>query len=316
MNVLCCGLFPALQRTLHLDGLCPGAVHRVRSVDLSTGGKATNAARVLKTLGADPLLLGFAGGPSGNTIRQLLAAEKLQTELIETRAETRICQTLLADGLPDFTELIEDSPPLGASDWKNLVRAFAAAAEQSDAIIVSGTLPKHAPQDFYAVLLHASSGKPMLIDSSGEPLLAALEHRPTLVKINAQELLRTLPLAADGATPEQHRTVSLETARELIDRGARAVGITDGPRPALLVTPEAAFEYTLPAIPVDSSLGSGDSVNAGTVFALQKGSPLSEAYRFGLACGLSNAMNRLPGTIKLEQIKQLATAIKKTDLRV
>jgi fructose-1-phosphate kinase PfkB-like protein len=49
MKILCCGIFPALQKMLKLKPLKLGAVNRVRSVSRSVGGKATNAARVLKT---------------------------------------------------------------------------------------------------------------------------------------------------------------------------------------------------------------------------------------------------------------------------
>ena len=119
MKILCCGIFPALQRTLELKTLKTGAVNRVQTVTRSVGGKATNAARVLKTLGADPLLFGFAGGENGETIKHLLDQEGIEHAFVETEAETRVCQTLLADNANDFTELIEDSEPLLSNVWKN-----------------------------------------------------------------------------------------------------------------------------------------------------------------------------------------------------
>lgn len=297
MKTLCCGIFPALQRTLELKSLKPGAVNRVRSVTLLVGGKATNAARVLKTLGGDPLLFGFAGGNNGAAIKRLLDAEGIAHAFVETGAETRTSQTLLADDAHDFTELVEEGPELAAADWKNLLKRFQAAEKES--VIISGTLPAHAPQEIYAELIQAAQGKPLILDTSGKPLLAALELQPSLVKINAAELLKTM-----------NSTDIEDAAWEMLAHGAGAVGVTHGAKNALLVTREETVRFSIPKVDVVSTLGSGDSVNAGIAFALQKGSSLKEAFVFGLACGASNAMNRLPGVVTPEQIARLVPQIK------
>ncbi len=46
MNILCCGFFSALQRTLDFSELRVGQVNRARGVLRSVGGKAANSARV------------------------------------------------------------------------------------------------------------------------------------------------------------------------------------------------------------------------------------------------------------------------------
>ncbi len=295
MKILCCGIFPALQRTLELKTLKTGTVNRVRSVTQSVGGKATNAARVLKTLGADPLLFGFAGGDTGAAIKHLLDEEGLEHAFVETNAPTRTAQTLLADTADDFTELVEEGPALVSKDWKNLVKNFQTLEKSS--VILSGTLPAHAPQEIYAELIQATN-TPVILDTSGAPLLAALEHRPALVKINAAELKKTTS-----------KTDLEEAASELIAQGASAVGITQGADAALLVTPDETIRFSIPKVDVKSTLGCGDSVNAGVAFALQKGSLLPEAFVFGLACGAANAQTALPGVIDPEQIAALVPQI-------
>jgi 1-phosphofructokinase len=75
MKILCCGFFPALQRTLSLSKLEVGAVNRARSVTRTVGGKASNSARVLEMLGAEPVLLGFSGGFTGMAVCDLLDKE-------------------------------------------------------------------------------------------------------------------------------------------------------------------------------------------------------------------------------------------------
>ena len=295
MKILCCGIFPALQRTLELKTLKTGSVNRVRSVTQSVGGKATNTARVLKTLGADPLLFGLAGGETGETIKHLLDEEGIEHAFVETEAETRVSQTLLADDADDFTELVEDSEPLLSNAWKTLVKKFQGLEKSS--VIISGTLPAHAPTEIYAELISAA-GVPVILDTSGAPLLAALEDRPTLVKINAGELIKTTGISDIE-----------EAAQDLIAQGAGAVGITQGPDSALLVTPNETVQFSIPSVEVESTLGCGDSVNAGIAFSLRKGNPLTEAFVFGLACGAANAQTAMPGVIDPAAVATLASQI-------
>jgi 1-phosphofructokinase family hexose kinase len=296
MKVLCCGIFPALQRTLELTSLRAGAVNRVRSVTLSVGGKATNAARVLKALGTDPLLIGFAGGDNGAAIKRLLDAEEIAHAFVGTQSETRVCQTLLADDAADFTELVEDGPQLPPGDWQSLLQTIQTL--DADSVIISGTLPTHAPPEIYADILRAVQVKPVILDCSGPPLLAALKQRPALVKVNRAELLGTMG-----------RLDELQAAREMLARGARAVVATAGGEPTLLVTSEEAVRFIVPRVDVKSTLGCGDSVNAGIAFRLNQGASLKEALTFGLACGASNAMNRMPGVVQPEQIANLVERI-------
>jgi tagatose 6-phosphate kinase len=299
MKILCCGLFPALQRTIEYTSFRPGEVNRARKVSVAASGKVTNTARVLRILGANPLLLSFAGGGNGDTLRDLLDQEQLSCRWVETKAETRICQTLIADDAEGCTELVENSPPLSSNEWKALVKTFAQLQGDFDRVVFSGNLPPHAPQDIYAELLSLTDGKKVLIDTYGAPLLAVLEHRPAVVKINAEELRSTFKSTAPLS----------ELAEELISLGAGAVGITQGKAQAMLFQPGASFTFKVPQIKALNPIGSGDSVSAGTAYALAKGHSLVEAFVFGLACGTSNAMNMEPGVVKPEQIAELVPKI-------
>jgi tagatose 6-phosphate kinase len=114
MKILCCGFFPALQRTIEYKGFRPYEVNRARKVTVAASGKATNAARVLQVLGAEPLMLSFAGGANGKSLCGLLEQEHLPCRWVATEAETRICQTLLSDDHDGCTELVEENPPPSA----------------------------------------------------------------------------------------------------------------------------------------------------------------------------------------------------------
>jgi len=300
MKILCCGFFPALQRTIEYASFRPYEVNRARKVSVAASGKVTNTARVLNILGGSPLMLSFAGGGNGQIVRELLETEQVPCRWVETKAETRICQTLLSSDHDGCTELVENTAPLSAAEWKAFVKTFAGLQGDFDRIIFSGTLPPHAPQDIYAELLSLTDGKKVLIDSYGPPLLAALEHRPAVVKINAEELRNTFKSMAPVG----------ELAEELMSLGAGAVGITQGKSQAFLFEPGKAYTFSIPQIKALNPIGSGDSVSAGTAYALAKGHSLVEAFVFGLACGTSNAMNIEPGVVNPDQLGDLVKQIR------
>ncbi len=302
MKILCCEFFPALQRTLEYKTFHPGEVNRTIKVSVAASGKATNTARVLAALGAEPLMLSFAGGGNGQTVRDLLETEQLPCRWVETKSETRICQTLLANGRNGCTELVEENPPLSAGEWRAFIKIFASLESHFDRIVFSGNLPPHAPQGIYAELLAHTDASKVLLDSSGAPLLATLKHRPALVKLNTEELRNTF----ESTEPLE------ELANELMAHGAGAVGVTQGKSQAFLFEPDTACTFTVPKIKVLNPIGSGDSVSAGTTYALSKGSSLPEAFAFGLACGTSNAMNIEPGVVKPEQLAQLAPELQRS----
>lgn len=299
MKILCCGFFPALQRTIEYKEFRPGEVNRAVNVSVSASGKATNTARVLSRLGMDATMLSFAGGANGRTVRDLLEPEAFDCCWVDTAAETRICQTLLSDADGSCTELVEENPPPSSRDWKNFVQTFAKIQADFDRIVFSGNLPPHAPKEIYAELMACTDGEKVLIDSSKAPLLATLPLGPSVVKLNTEELAMTIKETYDP----------IEQARELIAHGAGAVGITQGKDSAMLVTADTIYRYEIPIIKALNPIGSGDSVSAGVSFALAKGSALPEAFAFGLACGTANAMNREPGIVKPEQIAELVPQI-------
>ncbi len=307
-RILCCGLFPALQRTLQLATLTPGTVNRVQCpAGVSVGGKAVNTARVLKTLGAEPVLTGLCGGDTGTAIKRLLDAEGLTHAFVQTVAASRLCQTLLTDDAEAFTELVEEGAPLTGDESARLAATVQTLLPAMDAMVVSGTLPAHIHMRIYAGFMPSAGGPPVVLDTSGPPLHAALAGKPVLVKINVAELFATVA----ASPPETPSGTDIErAAQELLAQGAQAVGVTQGAADAWLVTPARTFQFAVPAVRVVNTLGCGDAVNAGVVLALLRGECITEAFAYGLACGGANAMHRQPGVIAPMDVTALCKRIR------
>src|ERR1700748_3480475 len=79
-SFICVSLNPAIDKRLRLDALKPGRVNRATEAIPTPGGKAAHVAMVLRALGADPLWLGFAGGPNGDSLLQGLRDLSIRAE--------------------------------------------------------------------------------------------------------------------------------------------------------------------------------------------------------------------------------------------
>ena len=123
--------------------------------------------------------------------------------------------------------------------------------------------------------------------------MAALPAAPGLVKINAEEVVRSLDADA----------FSVGLMEELQARGALAVGVTRGGNEAILATKSGIETFKMPSVKVVSTLGCGDTVNAGIAVSLGRGNDLRRAFLYGLACGTANAVSSLPGDIDVTDVE-------------
>ena len=105
-------------------------------------------ARVASILGADVKLLTVAGGKRGQLLKSQLKQQGLNARVMPVKAETRICQTLLAPGAT--TELVEEAGTLTSTEVRKVLRAFTREVRKADLVVLTGTVPKGCGDDFYA----------------------------------------------------------------------------------------------------------------------------------------------------------------------
>src|SRR5204863_2325032 len=89
--ILCLGTTPAAQRVMLFRKLTLDAVNRAVTTLDGAAGKSVNVAKVLKTLGQQPLATGFLGGPRGRQVRALLIARGIKVDFVIVDAPTRQC---------------------------------------------------------------------------------------------------------------------------------------------------------------------------------------------------------------------------------
>ncbi len=299
---LCIGMTPAFQELLEFDSIQLGEVNRSRAVHRSAAGKGVNVARVLRQLGGRPMLLGFIGGDTGRHIAASLRRDGIREQLVRTAQPTRICRTLIDHFTDAVTELVEEGLMPGAWAWTRFYSAVRRNIPATRLMVIAGALMPGADPAVYSRL--AAYGVPFLIDSRREPLMATLPYHPIIAKLNVRELEDTI-----GRRCATERAV-LAGARFLLKRGAQHVVVTHGAHGAWLIGSEGAWHYRPPRLNAVNPIGSGDAFTAGICRGLERGQPVIDAVRLGVACGAANALTLLAGHVLRADVERLLRLVR------
>jgi 1-phosphofructokinase family hexose kinase len=306
---LCVSLNPAVDKRLRLQRLQVGSVNRASEASPAPGGKAAHVAMVLRTLGADPLWLGFAGGATGNQLVEGLRGLAIQVHEIPTHGCTRTNLEIVEDD-GGATEILEPGQRITAQELQRFEETFSEllnVASEQPTVIFSGSLPEGVPSDQYKTLIELARefDSRVFVDTSGDPFKFALTGKPDFVKPNRGEAESWSGQAISG--PSSAR----EILGAMLKAGAGAGAITLGS--AGLIWHSANGDTLIanaPKLSARSCVGSGDSTLAGFAFAAQQRLPPVEAVRLAVACGSANCLAPGPGCARANDITSLKDQIR------
>lgn len=264
---------PAVDMTYHVDGIRPGETHRVYPPLERAGGKGLNVARVAHQMGHPVLAVAPVGGSTATVFRSELAASGVPHSLVPVTASTRRCIAFV-DTARDLTSIFnEHGHPLEPSDWRSLTAAVVQALGRSPeggtpscgVLVGSGSLPAHAPNDFYPELVRLAhkQGLPAVIDTSGRGMLDAARAGADLLKPNHQELME--------ATGQSDLRLA---AQHLLDLGARMVLVSagaDGMYAFAAEAPGSSWKARLARALVGNPTGAGDAAVAAAAVSFARG---------------------------------------------
>ncbi len=305
----CVSANPAIDKRMRVPKLVTGRVNRARDVRAEAGGKAAHVAMVLRTLGADPLWLGFAGGITGDKLLNGLRDIGIRVEPVMVTAETRTNLEIIDDD-GGVTEILEPGLPIAAKEWEELFEACEKSFSQETRpgiVIASGSLPSGAESGIYARLteLAHQCGHKMFLDTSGEPLRAALSAAPDFIKPNHEEAEWLI-----GDKIDNRQSWKTAVSR-IIQCGARSAVVSLG-NDGFVWQPGAEQETyyaTVPGIAVKSSVGSGDATVAAFAFAEASGSDAEKTLRLAAACGAANCLADAPGRASEADVRELESRV-------
>ena len=284
--ILCFNPNAAIDRTIVVERLALGEIHRPKSVKALPGGKGCNVARALHRFGREVTVSGWVGGSAGQFIEQGLDSEGIAGDFVFTDSESRTCTSILDEQGGQLTEFYEAGEPVKAEDVEAMLAHFAATISFYDAVTLSGSLPPGVPTDFYAQLIEIAraASVPTFLDSSESALREGIRACPFLVKPNEAEVT-----ALTGRSPAT-MTDYAEATSSIAAQYNTVVALSLGARGAVVAQGSQVTHVQNPPVDVQSPVGSGDSMLAGLVTGFLDGLNSVEAAMRGVAAGTANCL--------------------------
>lgn len=291
---------PAIDKSTKFAGLVAEQKIRCEEPRFDAGGGGINVSKAIARLGRKSLAVFTAGGASGQLLEDLIKKEDIDYQVVEIKNWTRESFTAV-DSLTN-SQYRFGMP--GGEIFKEESDEILRRIEQlkPDYLVASGSLPPKIGDDFYEKVASVSRkiGSKLIIDTSGEPLKCAIDEGVYLLKPNVSELAKLV-----GAETLEMDEVD-DAAREIIAKGGcEIVVVSLGPQGAMLVTKDFCEHIPAPPVQKKSTVGAGDSMVGGMVWALSSGKTLQEMLRWGVACGSAATMNEGTQLFKKEDAQKL-----------
>ena len=273
-------LNPSIDRTLAVERFTPGGLNRVVSKRDVAAGKGINVALTVSELGLDSECIGFMYRDGASQFEKRLMLNSTPYDFIwcEGSVRTNIKVFDRSDGT--ITELNESGMNVAVEDLDRMVDLVVRHAENSDYLILSGSLPPGCPQDYYRTLIRAVEGLGCrcVLDADGERLQYGLEATPFMIKPNRYELESMI------GRPLERISDIREAALRFIDKGVAVVAVSLGADGALITDGSETLFAPRMNIEVKGTVGAGDAMVAGLVAGFMEDLELEQCFRMGVAC--------------------------------
>lgn len=288
-------LNPSVDYLVGVESFQWGATNRVNQQAMVPGGKGINVSRVLQRFDVKSEALGFTAGFTGSFIKEELNKEGVSNRFIETDGQTRINVKLQTDV---ETEINGKAPDIQGKHIAKLLKQLDTLTS-SDVLVLSGSVPSILSPDLYQQIVDRVKGKGVttFVDTSGAPLEAVVEAGPFLIKPNQHELEELY----NQKVTDLVSAVAL--AKKTIEKGVEYVLISFAGEGAALVSKDHAYVASVPKGVVKNSVGAGDSMVAGFLYAHLQSLEIKEAFRFSVAAGSATAFSE--GFCSLDQVQSL-----------
>ena len=291
---------PSIDASSQADEVRPVRKIRTFGDRWDPGGGGINVARVVGELGGGSLAVYLAGGLPGQALNRMVDRIDLPRSTVSIRGTTRISHTVFDRSTRQEYRFVPEGPKISQAE----LRACLELLERldTDYLVVSGSLPASVPATFYAEVARLAKRRAMrmVLDTSGEPLCAAVAEGVYLVKPN----LRELAVLAGGAL--RTRQEQYAAAKALIDRrGAELVAVSLGAEGAFMVDDRTCHERAAPDVEPKSAVGAGDSFVAALTFALATGRDIRDALALAVAAGSAAVMTMGTELCRRDDIERL-----------
>ncbi len=290
---------PSIDYVMRLDEFCDGKTLRSTAEEKYAGGKGIMVAKILKNLGDDPINLGFLGGFTGEFIKSELARLEIKENFTRIAADTRINVKLKYD---TETEINAKGPAITKEEVEDFYKKLE-DINKDDYLIISGSLPKSLGNDFYKEVIEKTDCK-FSIDIANKEVLDYLKYKPVLIKPNEEELANIFE------TEIRNEDDLIKYAKKLNFLGAENVIVSLGAAGSIFVDDKNIYKADAIKGELINSVGAGDSMVGGFIYAINKGYNKLDAYKLAIACGTATAFSS-----DIASLKKIEEMSKKVEVK-
>ena len=297
---------PSLDKSTHFKELVAEQKIRCEQPRYDAGGGGINVSKAIAELGGNSLCLFTSGGSAGEMLEELLQKKNMETKVIRTKSWTR--ENFIAFENKTKAQYRFGFPgnELSEAEQKSIIDTIKEI--KTNFLVLSGSLNDGLPTNFYHTIAEKAkvSGIKVIVDTSGDSLKKVIETGVYLIKPNIGELAKLM-----GVEYLEKNDVE-KAAKTLIEnKYSEIVVVSLGAAGAFLVTEDQTEFVKAPKIEKKSTVGAGDSMVGGMVWALSQNKTLKEVIQWGVACGTAATMNEGTQLFKKEDAERLFQELQK-----
>lgn len=273
-------LNPAIDKTITVEHFKLNSVNRVKSVHEDIGGKGINVSKVLTCLNSKNTAIGFIGERNYGVVQSLIKKENLATDFILVDAYTRI-NTKIVDPInvstTDINELGFTVQTMQIEQLKVMVRSY---SKLSDFVVFSGSVCQGISNEDFKEMLDLAKPSKVVLDADRDIFRIGLTSSPYLIKPNIHEL-------------EDYLNFKLDTMSDIVNASRRLIKEFDityilvslGEKGSVLISKDYSIHASALDIDVVSTVGAGDSMLAGFIYAITQNMTIEDSLKYANCCG-------------------------------
>lgn len=299
-NIITLTVNPAVDKSAKVDGMIPEHKLSCHSFDYQPGGGGINISRILQRLEQNSDCLFTSGGDNGKLLQSLLLKENINTHPISVQEPTRENFSVV-DTTTNFQYRFGmPGGKVSHSELEALTSKLLEIVKDGDILALSGSLSSSMPSDFYVHIIRMLKNKniKIVLDTSGQALKQAIEHKVCLVKPNQRELAFLADKDFLSNKEQEDFAMQLVTSN-LVEY----VVLSMGAKGAFMASKNGVVYQQTPVVPVHSTIGAGDSMVAGLIYGIQQSLSPQQMLKYGVACGSATTMSEGTSLATIENIK-------------
>jgi 1-phosphofructokinase len=298
-------LNPAIDKTIIIDEYKRGKVNRSLYSRKDIGGKGINVSKVLSSFRVENVCTGILGEENVEFFLDYLKKLDVKTDFYIIPGENRTNIKIVEKTYGTITDINDKGFKVNDEDLEKFLKYFINMVAKGDLVVLSGSLPEGIGDYIYKDMIEKLKQKSIkvILDADGDSLIRGVESIPYAIKPNIYELKKIVDV------DEKDISSILDGGKYLIDKGIEKVLISLGDKGAIYITKKNAYMSKEIKVPIKSTVGAGDAMVAGMIYAMEKDYADYDLLRLAVACGTAKVMTEGTRIPDMETIREISKNI-------